>query len=36
MIPVEDDVGAEIFRLGGGAADRLVVGVLGLQLQAHA
>ncbi len=36
MIPVEDDVGAEFFRFGGGAADRLVISVLWLQLHAHA
>jgi hypothetical protein len=36
VIPVKDDVGAELLRLGGGAADRLVISVLRLQLQAHA
>src|SRR6185437_8395115 len=36
VVPVEDDVRACRFRVGSGAADRLVVGVLWLQLQAHA
>ena len=35
VIPVEDDVGAELLRFSGGAADLLVGGVLRLQLQAH-
>src|SRR5262249_54174250 len=35
VIPVEDDVGAELLRLRNSAADRLVIGVLWSQLQAH-
>jgi hypothetical protein len=35
VVPVEDDVDADLLRLGGSPADRAVVGVLWLELETH-